>query len=241
MANGPRCNHCTFIRVLSPEKRGQSLRTPVSTSHDHPSEVPSLNYGPTYNQISRSSSLLPSSGQYSHSETAQLQHPSYPTPTYSDSHQPRHDYFPALQNSFESVSTVPSPPYGTSTVSGSYSTSPFPHQFPELRPVHNYSAGSSLPALTSLDTLAPAISTFDAPHHHTPPSAVSNKRQRSEDQDQDEGDLNAQARGDTAMSLAEKLKRACARCRGLKVSHPPVSFTGLNLLIQCIGPLPLQG
>jgi hypothetical protein len=73
-----------------------------------------------------------------------------------------------------------------------------------------------LPTPSSLDTLAPAISTFDAPHIHTPTSAVSNKRQRSEDQDQDEGD-NAQGRGDTAMSLAEKLKRACARCRGLKV------------------------
>ena len=190
---------------------------PVSAS-----EVPSLSYGPTYDQISRSSSLLPSSGQYSHSETAQLQHPSYSTPSYSDSHQPRHDYFPTSQNSFESaVSTVPSPTYSTSTVSGTYSSSPFPHPFPELHPpVHNYTAGSSLPVPASVDSLAPAISTFDSPHHHTPASAVSNKRQRSEDQDQDEGDINAQARGDTAMSLAEKLKRACARCRGLKVSHP---------------------
>ncbi|KAF8271195.1 hypothetical protein EI94DRAFT_1797367 [Lactarius quietus] len=202
-----------------PPEEGSSLRAPISASHDQSADVPSFSYGPSYNQISRSSSLLPPSGQYSHSETAQLQHPSYPTPSYSDSHQPRHDYFPASQNSFDpAVSTMTSPPYCTSTVSGTYNSAPFPpHQFPELRPAHNYSGNSSLPALTSLDTLAPATSTFDAPHHHIPTSAVSNKRQRPEDQDQDEGDVNAQARGDTAMSLAEKLKRACARCRGLKV------------------------
>jgi hypothetical protein len=204
-----------------PPEEGQSLQTPVSASHDTSPDVPSYNYGPSYNQISRTSSLLPSSSQYSHTETAQLQHPSYSTPSYSDTHQPRHDYFPASQNSFDSaaVSTITSPPYGTPNVPGTYSSSHFPpHQFPELRPAHNYSAGSSLPTPSSLDTLAPAISTFDAPHIHTPTSAVSNKRQRSEDQDQDEGD-NAQGRGDTAMSLAEKLKRACARCRGLKVGQ----------------------
>lgn len=110
------------------------------------------------------------------------------------------------------------PSYRTSTVTGTYTSSPFsPHQFPELRPSHNYTTSSSLSADTSLDTLAPAISTFDAPHHRTLTSAVGNKRQRSEDQEQDEGDVNAHARGDTALSLAEKLKRACARCRGLKV------------------------
>ena len=53
--------------------------------------------------------------------------------------------------------------------------------------------------------------------------------------------MNAQARGDTAMSLAEKLKRACARCRGLKVSHPPGVPYRLESKPQCIGPLPLQG
>jgi hypothetical protein len=205
-----------------PTEEGTSLQTPVSASHDQSPDVPSYNnYGPSYNQISRSSSLLPSSSQYSHPETAQLQRPSYPTPSYSDTHQPRHDYFPASQNSFDSVavSTITSPPYGTPTVPGTYSSSHFPHQFPELRPAHNYGASSSLPTHTSLDTtLAPVISTFDASHNHTPTSAVSNKRQRSEDQDQDEGD-NAQGRGDTAMSLAEKLKRACARCRGLKVGQ----------------------
>ncbi|KAH9041647.1 hypothetical protein EDB85DRAFT_2242516 [Lactarius pseudohatsudake] len=171
-----------------PTEEESSLQTPVPVPHDHSPDVPSFGYGPSYNQISRSSSLLPSSGQYSRPDTAQLQYPSYPNPSYSDSQQPRHNYFPTSQNSFDpTISTMTNPP-----------------------------AGSSLPAITSLDTLAPAISTFDAPHHHTPTSTVSNKRQRPEDQDQ-EGDVNSQARGDTALSLAEKLKRACARCRGLKV------------------------
>ncbi|KAH9168828.1 hypothetical protein EDB89DRAFT_2073548 [Lactarius sanguifluus] len=200
-----------------PTEEESSLQTAVSVSHDHSPDVPSFGYGPSYNQISRSSSLLPSSGQYSRPDTAQLQYPSYPNPSYSDSQQPRHNYFPTSQNSFDpAISTMANPPYGTPTVSDTYTSSPFPHQFPELRPAHSYSAGSSLPAVTSLDALAPTISTFDAPRHHTPTSTVSNKRQRPEDQDQ-EGDVNSQARGDTALSLAEKLKRACARCRGLKV------------------------
>ncbi|KAI0303682.1 hypothetical protein B0F90DRAFT_1310868 [Multifurca ochricompacta] len=49
---------------------------------------------------------------------------------------------------------------------------------------------------------------------------MSNKRQRPEEQDEDGGDGNAQARSDTAQLLsAEKLKRACARCRGLKEDY----------------------
>ncbi|KAH9064023.1 hypothetical protein EDB87DRAFT_1701527 [Lactarius vividus] len=198
-----------------PTEEESGHQTSVTVSHDHSPDVPSFGYGPSYNQISRSSSLLPSSGQYSRSDTAQLQYPSYPNPSYSDSQQPRHNYFPASQNSFDpAISTMTDPSYGTPTISDTYNSSPFPpHQFPELRPAHSYSAGSSLPAITSLDTIAPTISTFDAPRHHTPTSTVSNKRQRPEDQDQ-EGDVNSQARGDTALSLAEKLKRCLCSLPG---------------------------
>jgi hypothetical protein len=70
---------------------------------------------------------------------------------------------------------------------------------------------------------------------------VNNKRQRPEEQEQDDEDTNAQARGDTALSMAEKLKRACARCRGLKVSHPRGHCYWRGSKPQCVGPLPLQG
>ena len=220
-----------YVYPGSQPPEGSSLQTPLSASHDQSPNVPSYNYSPSYDQISRSSSLLPSSSQYSHSETAQLQHPSYAAPSYSDTHQPRHDYFPASQNSFDpaTVATTTSPPYCPPTVPGTYSSSHFPsHQFSELRPTHNYSASSPLPPIVTPEALTPAISTFDASHHHTPTSATSNKRQRSEDQDQDEGD-NVQGRGDTAMSLADKLKRACARCRGLKVGYRVHVPNGLKL------------
>ena len=230
-----------YVYPGSQPPEGSSLQTPLSASHDQSPDVPSYNYSPSYDQISRSSSLLPSSSQYSHSETPQLQHPSYSTPSYSDTHEPRHDYFPASQNSFDpaAVSTITTPPYRPPTVPGTYSSSHFPsHQFPELRPAHNY-AGSSLPPIITPEAFAPAISTLDASHHHTPNSAASNKRQRSEDQDQDEGD-NVQGRGDTAMSLADKLKRACARCRGLKVGYR-VSVPNRLESNPVQGPLPLQG
>ncbi|KAI0267719.1 hypothetical protein BC834DRAFT_821940 [Gloeopeniophorella convolvens] len=44
-----------------------------------------------------------------------------------------------------------------------------------------------------------------------------NKRQRSEEQDEDDGEGNVQGRSDSAQGAsADKLKRACTRCRGLK-------------------------
>lgn len=225
-----------------PPEEGSSLQTPISASHDHPPDVPSFGYVP-YNQISRSSSLLPSSGQYSHPDTTQLQYPSYPNSSYSDSRQPHRDYFPISGNSFDPAApTVTNSSYCSPAVSGAYTSPPFPsHQFPELRPAHSYGASSSLPALSPLDTPTPEISTIDAPYHHTPTPVVGNKRQRPEDQEQDEGDTNAQARGDTALSLAEKLKRACARCRGLKVNHSPGHPYWLGSKPQCTGPLPLPG
>jgi hypothetical protein len=194
-------------------------------SHEQPSGVTtsSFDYGPTFSQISQSSTLLPSQEQYPHSESSQVQYPSYPHPGYAAGHQQsQHDYFPGSQQPFDSA--VPAMPDSSSpaqSVSGTYtSPPPFPHQFSELIQPYDFGARSSLPIVNAPDTLASAFSAFDVSHHHSQTTA-SNKRQRSEEQEEEEGgDTNAQARGDaTQLSAAEKLKRACARCRGLKVCH----------------------
>jgi hypothetical protein len=212
------------------------------TSHGQPSSVTSsFDYGHTYNQVSQSSTLLPSHGQYPHSETSQVQYASYPDPGYSDHQQPQHDYFPGSQHTFDTaVPALPDSSCPAQSVSSAYTSPPFPHQFSELGQACGFSAHSvhaSLPTVTTPDTLAPAFSGFDVSFHS---QAGSNKRQRSEEQEEDGGDPNSHARGDnTQLSAAEKLKRACARCRGLKVCHLSNILDKQGFKRSWIGPLPL--
>lgn len=106
------------------------------------------------------------------------------------------------------------PSFPATPVSNAYTSSPFPHQLSELGQARDYSAQVSVPTVTTPDDVTSTISGFDAPYYHTQTSTVSNKRQRPEEQEDDE-DIADQTRGQ--LSAAEKLKRACARCRGLKV------------------------
>jgi hypothetical protein len=201
-----------------PEDRSY-LGPPTSTPQEQSSNVTlsSFDYAPTYNQISQSSSLLPSPGQYPHTETSQIQYTSYPDPGYSDHQQPQHDYFPGSQHAFDRrIPAIADSSYPATSVSTTYTSPPIPHQFSELGQVRDFSARPSLPAVTTPDSLAPAFSGFDVSFHHGQTTG-SNKRLRSEEHDED-GDVSPQTRGDaTQLSAAEKLKRACARCRGLKV------------------------
>jgi len=108
------------------------------------------------------------------------------------------------------------PSYPATSVSNAYTPSPFPHQLSELGQARDHGDQVSVPTVTTSDDVA----TFDAPYYHTQTSTVSNKRQRPEEQEED-GDFMDQTRGHTLqLSTAEKLKRACARCRGLKVCPP---------------------
>jgi hypothetical protein len=76
-----------------------------------------------------------------------------------------------------------------------------------------------VPTVTTPDDIAPPFPALDVPYYRTQTSPASNKRQRPEDQEEDAGDVTDQTRGHALqLSTAEKLKRACARCRGLKVS-----------------------
>jgi hypothetical protein len=117
-------------------------------------------------------------------------------------------------------------PYPTTPASSAYTSPAFPHQFSELGQARDYGAQVSVPIVTTPDAVAPAFSAFDTSYHHTQASP-SNKRQRPEDQEEDEGDVTDQTRGHSLqLSTVEKLKRACARCRGLKVCRvvlPPAS------------------
>lgn len=109
------------------------------------------------------------------------------------------------------------PSYSATPGSNAYTSSPFPHQPSELGQARDYSDQVSVPTVTTPDDVAPTFSGFDAPYYHTHSSTLSNKRQRPEEQEED-GDIADQTRGHTLqLSTAEKLKRACARCRGLKV------------------------
>jgi len=109
------------------------------------------------------------------------------------------------------------PPYPATPGSNAYTSPPFPHQLSELGQARDYGDQVSVPTVTTPDDVTQTISGYDAPYYHSQPSAVSNKRQRPEEQEED-GDIPDQTPGHTLqLSTAEKLKRACARCRGLKV------------------------
>jgi hypothetical protein len=194
---------------IYPQRRpedGPYLDPQILTSHDQASDMTSFDYGPTYNQISRSSTLIPSHGQYPHSETSQVPYTSYPDLGYSDHQQSHHDYFRGSQHAFERVA----PAMPDSSVPA-YTSPPFPHQFSELSQACNFGARDPLPTVNGPDGSTPAFSEFDVASHHGQ-NTGSNKRQRSEEED---GDPNSQAHGDN--TAADKSKRACARCRGLKV------------------------
>jgi len=109
------------------------------------------------------------------------------------------------------------PSYPALSVSTTYTSPAFPHQLTELGQAHDYSAQASLPDVRTPDD-APAFPAINTSFYHTQVSTASNKRQRPEEQEDDAGDVNGQTCGDAPqLSAAEKLKRACARCRGLKV------------------------
>jgi hypothetical protein len=200
-----------------PQENGSHLGPPSSVHHEHSSNVAlsSFDYGPSYDQISQSSTLAPSSVQYTPADSAQLPYTPFSSPGgYSDH---RQHYLAGSQNAFDPrVPAMTNPSYAA-TVSNAYTSSPFPHQLSELGQAPDYSAQVSIPTVTTPDDVAPTFSGFDAPYYHTQTSTVSNKRQRPEEQDEDE-DMTDQTPGHALqLSTAEKLKRACARCRGLKV------------------------
>lgn len=202
-----------------PPEDGSHL-SPPSVSHEHASHVglSSFNFGPSYDQISPPSPVVvPSSAQYPHVNNPQSPYAPYPNSGYPGHQQSRspHDYF-----SVSAVPAVTKSSYPTTSVSSAYNSPSFPHRVSELGHARDYNAQTSLPTVTTPDTVVPAFSASDAPYYHTQIPAVSNKRQRPEEQEEDAGDVNAQTCGDIPMSTVEKLKRACARCRGLKVCHP---------------------
>jgi hypothetical protein len=206
-----------YVYPRHPEN-GSHLGPPSSVHHEHSSNIAlsSYDYGTSYDQIPQSSTLVSSSGQYPPADSAQLPYTPFSSPGgYSDH---RQHYLPGSQHAFDPrVSAITNPSYSASPVSNAYTTSPFPHQSSELGQARDYSNQVSVPTVAIPDDVAPTFSGFDAPYYHTQSSIVSNKRQRPEEQEEDE-DMADQTRGHTLqLSLAEKLKRACARCRGLKV------------------------
>jgi hypothetical protein len=193
----------------------------IPISHEHSPNVilSSFDHGPSYDQISQPSSLSPSSPQYPPPDTSQPPYAPYSNPGFSDHQQPPHDYFGASQHAFDpDVRAMTNPSYPAPSVSTAYTPLTFPHQLSELSQAHDYGAQASLPDVRTPDDVAPAFSAINTSFYHAQASTLSNKRQRPEDQEDDAGDVNGQTRGDAhRLSMAEKLKRACARCRGLKV------------------------
>jgi hypothetical protein len=191
---------------------------PSSVPHEHSSNIAlsSFDYGgPSYDPISQSSTLIPSSAQYTPADSARLPYTPFSGGGYSDH---RQHYLAGSQHAFDPlVPAMTNPSYPATPVSNAYTSSPFPHQLSELGQARNYSDQVSIPTVTTPDDVAQTFSAFDAPYYHSQTSAVSNKRQRPEEQEEDE-DMTDHSRGHTLqLSIAEKLKRACARCRGLKV------------------------
>lgn len=122
------------------------------------------------------------------------------------------------------------PSYTAPSITSAFTPPAFPHQLTELGQARDYSTQGSLPVMTP-DNVAPAVSTLNTSFYPTQASTGSNKRQRSEEQEEDAGDVDGQMRGDALqMSAAEKLKRACARCRGLKVCRTTDILSGSRLL-----------
>jgi hypothetical protein len=199
-----------------PQENGSHLGPPPSVHHNHSSNIAlsSLDYGTSYDQISQSSTLVPPSVQYPPADSAQHPYTPFSSPGgYSDH---RQHYLAGSQQAFDPrVSAMTNPSYPATPVSNAYTSTPFPHQLSELGQAPDYRAQVSVPTVTTPDDdVAPTFSGFDAPYYHT---QTSNKRQRPEEQEEDE-DMADQTRGHTLqLSTAEKLKRACARCRGLKV------------------------
>ena len=132
------------------------------------------------------------------------------------------------------------PSYPATSVSTAYTSLTFPHQLSELGQAHDYGAQASLPDVRTPDDVAPAFSAINTSFYHTQAPTVSNKRQRPDEQEDDAGDGDGQTRGDAhQLSMAEKLKRACARCRGLKVCRPADVLSKSRFNGPCIGSLPL--
>lgn len=187
------------------------LGPPPSVHHDHSSNIAlsTFDYGTSYDQISQTSTLVPSSAH-----AAQLPYTPFSCPGgYSDHQQ---HYLAGSQQAFDPrVPAMTNPSYPATPVSNAYTSPPFPHQLSELGQAPDYSAQVSVPTVTTPDDVAPTFSGFDPPYYH---AQTPNKRQRPEEQEEDE-DMTDQTRGHTLqLSAAEKLKRAaCARCRGLKV------------------------
>jgi hypothetical protein len=159
---------------------------PTSAPHEHPPNVvpPSFDFSPSYDQLSQSSSLIPSPEQYPGADA--------PQPPYTPYHNPGHqqspeDYFPSSHRTFEpAVPAMTNPSYSTSSVPSPYTSSHFPHQNGLIQ-APDYHAPASLP------TVAPP---FSAPYPTSTP-AVGNKRQRPEEpEDDDAGDGDPQRRGD---------------------------------------------
>jgi hypothetical protein len=195
-------------------------RPPENGSHlGHSSSVPheqSFEHGPSYNHISQSSTLVPSSVQYPPVDSARLPYTPFSSPGgYSDH---RQNYLAGSQHAFgPRVPAMTNPSYPATPRSNAYASSPFPHASSELGQARDYNGQVSVPTVTTPDDVAPTFPGFDAPYYHTQTPTVSNKRQRPEEQEED-GDSTDQTRGHALqLSTAEKLKRACARCRGLKV------------------------
>jgi hypothetical protein len=202
-----------------PQENGSHLGPPSSVQHEHSSNVAlsSFDYGPAYDQIPQRSTLAPSSAQYPPADSAQLPYTPFSSPGgYSDH---RQHYLAGSQNAFgPRVPAMTNPSYPATPVLNAYTPSAFPHQLSEPGQAPDYGAHVSVPTVTTPDDVAPTYSGFDAPYYHTQTGTVRNKRQRPEEQDEDE-DMTDQMQGNTLqLSTAEKLKRACARCRGLKVS-----------------------
>jgi hypothetical protein len=201
-----------------PPENGSHLGPPSSVPHEHSSNIPlsSFDYGPSYDQISQSSTLVPSPAQYPPADSARLPYTPFSSPSgYSDH---RQHYLAGSQHALDpQISAMTNPSYPSTPGSNAFASSPFPHELSELGQARDYNDQVSVPTVTTLDDVAPTFSGFDAPYYHTQSSTISNKRQRPEEQE-DDGDFTDQTRGHTLqLSTAEKLKRACARCRGLKV------------------------
>jgi hypothetical protein len=124
------------------------------------------------------------------------------------------------------------PSYSTPSDPSAYTSSHFPHQSNGLNQAQDYHAPASLP--TTPNAAAPS---FSAPYYLPSITTVGNKRQRPEEQEDDAGDGDTQMRGDA--SAIDKLKRACARCRGLKVCRPTDVRSKFSPNRSLIGSLPL--
>jgi hypothetical protein len=131
------------------------------------------------------------------------------------------------------------PSYPASSVSTAYTSPPFPHPLTELSQAHDYGAQASLPDVRTPDEVAPAFSAINTSFYHPQASTFSNKRPRSEEQEDDAGDVNSHQGDPQQLSAAEKLKRACARCRGLKVCRPTDVLSESHFNCSYIGSLPL--